>query len=94
MVANITDALNTTGNIRHTVDNVGEKNERKKRLEFKCNLIFKVVDNLEEFTTMLCCHTYPVDLSDREKHCLFRSDSESYELNVVWQPPCICFSGS
>ena len=36
--------------------------------------------------TILCCHTYPVDLSDREKRGLFGSDGASYEPTVVQQP--------
>ena len=47
MGANITDALNTTGNIPNTVDDVGEK---KKRLELKRNVVFKLVDYLKEYT--------------------------------------------
>ena len=47
MGANITNALNTTGNIPCTVDIAGEK--RRKKLEFKRNVVFKVVDYLEAF---------------------------------------------
>ena len=43
--ANISDALNATGNVPRTVDHVGEK-----RLELKRNVVFKVADYLEEFT--------------------------------------------
>ena len=39
--ANITDALNTTGNVPRTVDHVGV---------LKRNVVFKVVEYLEEFT--------------------------------------------
>ena len=39
--ANITDALNITGNVPRTVDHVGV---------LKRNIVFKVVEYLEEFT--------------------------------------------
>ena len=48
MRANITDALNTTGNVPRTVDNVGKGGGE--RLELNRNVVFKVIDYLEEFT--------------------------------------------
>ena len=53
--ANITDDLNATSNISRAVDIVGKKNTHThththRRLELKCNVVFKVPDYLEEFT--------------------------------------------
>ena len=36
--------------------------------------------------TILCHHTYLVDLSDPEKHSLLGSDGASNELDIMRQP--------
>ena len=60
-----------------------EEEEKKKK---SCRLLRGVrgveIGNAETF---LCRHTYPVDLSDCEKHGLFGSDGAGYELDVVRQ---------
>ena len=61
-----------------------EEEEKKKK---SCRLLRGVrgveIGNAETF---LCRHTYPVDLSDREKHGLSCSDEARYELDIVRQP--------